>query len=337
MSEDTVHDFSKSGSEINWEKFKLDLTQPVPAPEVMIYQSDSEIPMLHKRNISIIGAHAKVGKTFLVSAIASAALNEEGFLNMCASDEGMIVLLIDTEQDISDTQEVVKRVHHCNGWDLNKNNPRFVTINLREVVLKERANIIEAAIAEIKPDLVLLDGIVDLVSNFNDIEESQETVEMLTRWATQYDCHITTCLHINKGNLELRGHLGAFIKQKGELTLKLTKEDGLIKVIVEDSRHKPIEDFYFRINEKGLPEIYHIEPPTPTEEKLKILFNEILSSSPPMRHKHLTEKVMEEDDVRKDMAQKKIAKAKSLGIIVKNKTGAYQLPVLDPEQTEMFP
>ena len=334
MNDEYIFDFTNK--KVDWKIFEVNLSNPVSPPEVLLYQTDSEIPMLHRRNISIVGAHAIVGKTFLISAIACAVLGDDGFLNMHSSENGLKVLFVDTEQDISDTQEVLKRIHRCNNWETTKNNPTIITLNLREASLKERPEIIELAIKANKPDLVLLDGIVDLVSNFNDIENSQKSVEMLTRWTTEYDCHIVTCLHINKGNAELRGHLGAFLKQKGELTLQLNKKDGYIEVVVIDSRHKPIEDFYFQINNKGLPEIFTPESKKPSEEKLKILFNEILASNQPISYKELTEKVKAKSKVRQSMSEKKVSSALKLGIIKKNEQGHYHLPTLSAEQTEMF-
>lgn len=323
-----IIDFSNQPNKVDWKKYKIDLSNPVAPPEPLIIQSDSDIPMLHRRNISTIAASAKVGKTFLISAIATAALHKDSFLNLHCPKEKVNVLFCDTEQDVSDTQAVTKRIHRLNEWGLNANNDSFVALNLRDPDRDTRVATIESAIIDIKPDLVLLDGIVDLVGDFNNIQDSHQAVTTLTRWATKYDCHIVTCLHVNKGTAELRGHLGAFLRQKGELTLLLTKQEGLVPYIEVkpiDSRHRPIEDFCFRINNEGLPELYEAEIKQTRSSLLDSIFSEALQGQTSLRHTDLVQKVMELGKVKIDAAKKRITEAKNKGLIIQNDSGLYYL------------
>lgn len=323
-----IIDFSNQPNKVDWKKYKIDLSNPVAPPEPLIIQSDSDIPMLHRRNISTIAASAKVGKTFLISAIATAALHKDSFLNLHCPKEKVNVLFCDTEQDVSDTQAVTKRIHRLNEWGLNANNDSFVALNLRDPDRDTRVATIESAIIDIKPDLVLLDGIVDLVGDFNNIQDSHQAVTTLTRWATKYDCHIVTCLHVNKGTAELRGHLGAFLRQKGELTLLLSKQDGLVPYIEVkpiDSRHRPIEDFCFRINNEGLPELYEAEIKQTRSSLLDSIFSEALQGQTSLRHTDLVQKVMELGKVKIDAAKKRITEAKNKGLIIQNDSGLYYL------------
>lgn len=328
MKEPEVIDFSNQPNKVDWRKYKIDLSNPVAPPEPLIIQSDSDIPMLHRRNISTIAASAKVGKTFLISAIATAALHKDSFLNLHCPKEKVNVLFCDTEQDVSDTQAVTKRIHRLNEWGLDANNDSFVALNLRDPDRDTRIASIESAIIDLNPDLVLLDGIVDLVGDFNNIQDSHQTVTTLTRWATKYDCHIVTCLHVNKGTAELRGHLGAFLRQKGELTLLLSKQDGLVPYIEVkpiDSRHRPIEDFCFRINNEGLPELYEAEIKQTRSSLLDSIFSEALQGQTSLRHTDLVQKVMELGKVKIDAAKKRITEAKNKGLIIQNDSGLYYL------------
>ena len=323
-----IIDFSNQPNKVDWKKFKIDLSHPVAPPEPLLIQSDSDIPMLHRRNISTIAASAKVGKTFLISAIATAALHKDSFLNLHCPKEKVNVLFCDTEQDVSDTQAVTKRIHRLNEWGLDANNDSFVALNLRDPDRDTRVATIESAIIDLKPDLVLLDGIVDLVGDFNNIQDSHQAVTTLTRWATKYDCHIVTCLHVNKGTAELRGHLGAFLRQKGELTLLLSKQDGLVPYIEVkpiDSRHRPIEDFCFRINNEGLPELYEAEIKQTRSSLLDSIFSEALQGQTSLRHTDLVQKVMELGKVKIDAAKKRITEAKNKGLIIQNDSGLYYL------------
>ncbi|OAV68882.1 hypothetical protein Barb6_02045 [Bacteroidales bacterium Barb6] len=327
---------------VDWNKYRIDLARPVKSPEPLIIQTDSGIPMLHRRNVSTIAVSAKVGKTFLVSAIAAAALNDEGFMGFHCPKRGVKVLFVDTEQDISDTQEVAKRVHKCNAWDTVENNSAFAVLNLREQDTEVRVQIIEEAIREYRPDLVLLDGIVDILTNFNDIAESKQAIDTLTRWATSYDCHIVTYLHVNKGKdaAELRGHIGSFCRQKGQLTLLLTKQEDSIPYIEVkpiDSRHRPIEPFCFRINSDAMPEIYMPEGKPKKSDRVASLFADALPLPTSMSYSDLKAKVMELGDVKEAMAKRKIKDAADSGIIEKNEAGYYHLPVKEVQNDDRLP
>lgn len=333
MSDIALKTFNPAKFEVEakgWESFKIDLTKQIAPPDPLIIQTDSGIPMLHRRNIATIAASAKVGKTFLISAISAAALNDDSYLGFHCPKKEVKALFVDTEQDESDTQNVVKRVHKINGWNTSENNNNFVSLNLREISSEKRCEIIEDAIKDISPDLIMLDGIVDLLSDFNNIEQSKNAVEMLTRWSTQYDCHILTCLHVNKGTSELRGHLGAFLRQKGELTILLSKKDETppyIEVKAIDSRHRPIDDFCFRINEDALPELYTPEPKKSNDSKLSDLFEKIMSFGQSYSYADLVAKIIPESNVKESMAKRKIKQATEKEVIYKNNAGFYHLPI----------
>jgi hypothetical protein len=322
----------------DWTSYRIDLTKQVNPPEPLIIQTDTGIPMLHRRNIGTIAASAKVGKTFLISAIGAAALNDDSFLGFHCPKNETKVLFVDTEQDISDTQNVTKRVHRINNWDTSENKDFFVSLNLREISSEKRCEIIESAIKDIVPDLVMLDGIVDLLSDFNNIEQSKNAVEMLTRWSTQYDCHILTCLHVNKGTAELRGHLGAFLRQKGEITILLTKKEESVTYIEAkpiDSRHRPIDDFCFRVNSDALPELYCPEPKPAATEKDKCFFENILKVGNTMSYSDLRNEVMKTSDVKERTAERRIKKAVEESVILKNESGFYYIPFKNEPQNEL--
>jgi hypothetical protein len=324
----------------DWRDCLIDLAKPVPPPEPLLVQTDTDISMFHRRNISTIAASAKVGKTFLISALAAAAFSEESFFNFYCPFDFVKVLFIDTEMDTSDTQEVTKRVHRIIGLPTDRNAEQFTVINLREQTQGERLQISEKAIKELTPDLVLLDGVVDLCENFNDINLSQTLVTRLTQLATENNCHICTALHVNKGNNELRGHLGAFLRQKGEITLLLTKKEAetpYIECKPIDSRHKPIDEFAFRINSEALPEIYEPTPKPPRTPKLDKLFTEIIPLPTSMSYADLWKAVAEKAKVKEAMAKRKISQAVKDGILKKNEAGYYHLQQSINTENETIP
>ena len=61
----------------------------------------------------------------------------------------------------------------------------FHVFNVRQDQWRERLPLLEAAIERFKPDLVILDGIRDLINDINDGVLAQDTVERLMHLASK--------------------------------------------------------------------------------------------------------------------------------------------------------
>jgi hypothetical protein len=106
--------------------------------------------------------------------------------------------------------------------------------------------------------LIVIDGIADLVSDANNLEESNLIVQKVMAWSTVYNCHIVTVIHSNFGSDKPTGHLGSFLEKKAETQIQLEKDEnkfGCITVSCKRSRNTPFESFDFMLNENGLPKI----------------------------------------------------------------------------------
>jgi hypothetical protein len=321
MSE-TVLDFRKTVTNA-WEAAKIDLSQQIEPPEAILTQIETNIPLIYRRGIHVIAGRQKAGKTYLNTMLMSAILNPCGFGGFEPSKTGLKVLFIDTEQDRADTHEVMARVHRLNEWSTVTNYDRFVGLNLREYSVEDRIKLIEQSLMDIRPDVLIIDGIVDLCLDFNSLEESHKLTTMLMQWAAHYNCAIVTALHVNKGNDELRGHLGAFLAQKGENVIKVSKEnDGMnyMSCKVIESRHRPINDFNFRIVE-GMPEIYEPETSTKATVNYESIFEAALKQ--PLRYGELVGEIVKITGKSIPTSKRYIDAAANSGII-ENKNGFYE-------------
>jgi len=203
-----------------------------------------------RQNISVIKAPAKSAKTFLTSIFMSSFLGNTAFELSTPVINGTI-LCIDTEQANSTVLKCLKRVHTISEIDEESDNLVFLSVN--EMGTSELIDSVREAIEFYKPDLVILDGTVDLVTNFNDIEESSNVVTMIRQLAIKHNLHILNVLHEGKSNNQIRGHLGSFIKNKCETVFQIVKDGDLVKVSADATRHKPFLDWSFIINEDGMP------------------------------------------------------------------------------------
>ncbi len=209
--------------------------------------------MIFKGGIHVAKGKPKVGKTFYTSLLMTAFTNPEGYIGIKPSVSELKVLYLDTEQHRGDVRSVAKRVHELNGWDLNQTHPNFMFASLRDKTIKERLIIAENLFEILKPDVVFIDGAVDLCHNFNASDESHELVTLFDKWAAKHNVAIVTVLHENKGDKNMRGHLGTILTQKAESVIEISKSrDSIITCTLSETRHKSIDNFCFKIEESSV-------------------------------------------------------------------------------------
>ena len=126
--------------------------------------------------------------------------------------------------------------------------------------MEERLKYIIEQTKKHKPTAVFIDGIADLLLDFNDIASSNELIESLMRLSSYNRCAVFFILHTNKSNGDMKGHLGTLGWQKCSDVFSIERQkDGLFKVKDVDSRNRPIYDFGFKISADGVPFVVKIE------------------------------------------------------------------------------
>ena len=217
------------------------------------------IPIGTYGNFSFIQAPPKTKKTFLVSLLASVYLGAKNHFGggLRGHRENKDLIHIDTEQGKWHCQKVFKKVLDMNSVDYSKN---YYTFGLRSIGYKQRIQFIEYCLEHKVENagLLILDGIADLVSDVNNLEESNACVQKLMEWSAKYNIHIMCVIHSNFGSDKPTGHLGSFLEKKSECQIQLqanTVNKDWITVKCKRSRGYSFETFSFKVNEIGLPEI----------------------------------------------------------------------------------
>ena len=86
---------------------------------------------------------------------------------------------------------------------------------LREYSPSVRIEVIDYALRQQKGyGLVIIDGIRDLMLDINNAGESVEVINRMMEWSSRYDLHIHCVLHLNKGDNNVRGHIGTEMSNK---------------------------------------------------------------------------------------------------------------------------
>lgn len=252
----------------------VDLSEKMSLPPVAISFGEHEsiskegkqilpTPIGTYGNFSFIQAAPKTKKTYLISLISSVYLSNTGhntFGGKMKAHRGKKCLIhFDTEQGKYHAQKVFNRV-----VDMNESTDVgcYYTYALRPISYKKRIEFIEYKLKTISETeevgLIVIDGVADLVSDVNNIEESNLCVQKIMEWSSRFNCHIMTVIHTNYGSYKATGHLGSFLMKKTETSIQLeenTVNEGNITVKCDLSRGIPFDTFSFRLNKFGYPEV----------------------------------------------------------------------------------
>lgn len=208
-------------------------------------------------NFSFIQAAPKTKKTFLVTLLSAAYIGgaDKFTGRLKGHRDGRCILHFDTEQGAFHAQRVFSRTLDMCGVE----DECYRTYGLRALSHKERLNVIRVGIEDTpNVGLVIIDGLADLVSDVNNIEECNAVVQEIMTLTQAFNIHIVTVIHTNFGSNKPTGHLGSAMEKKAETQIQLEKDgtdSNIIMVKCRSSRGKSFDDFSFYVNEFGFPQI----------------------------------------------------------------------------------
>lgn len=240
-----------------WESSRLLVTDECKTPPIVLRVDDSIIGTLG--NFSALTGKAKSRKTFNVSAIVASALLNGTVLNYRASlpNNKWKVLYVDTEQSPFHCKRVIDRILRLAELPLETHPDRLEFLSLHKYSPCIRLMIIQEAIYNTDNlGLVIIDGVRDLAYDINSPAEATELITKLMQWTDERQIHIHTVLHMNKGDNNIRGHLGTELNNKAETILQITKDlydKDISSVSSMTIRDVDFDPFAFRIDDSSLP------------------------------------------------------------------------------------
>ena len=246
--------------------YQLDFTKAYEAPQYTL--SWNGIPFAPRGGIHAITGQAGNGKTMTLAQFMAAILcGEYGELRYELSDviPHPKVLYIDTEMEEANTIAVKNRVMTLCERPINEDSDDFVVIMLREVPETtddkgkktsssvNRWRMTLKAIYEYKPTAVFIDGLLDVVADFNDNKECQEIIYKCMQVASHYNISVWCIVHQNPGGEKLVGHLGSFLERKVTDVFQTKKDkndktgDVTFTVSQKKARGRDVADWQFRV------------------------------------------------------------------------------------------
>ena len=258
--------------------YRLDFTKPYQAPKYVL--SWNGIGFAPIGGIHAVTGQAGNGKTMTLAQFISAILGGSfGNLRYELSEEipEPRVLYIDTEMEEANTIAMKNRVLSMTGRTVGENYEDFIVIMLRETPSKDketsaavmRWRLTLKALYEYKPTVAFIDGLLDVVNDFNSNTECQEIIYKCMQAATHYGISLWCLVHQNPGGDKLVGHIGSMLERK-VTDIFVTKKDknditGDVTFNVHQmkARGRDIPDWKFKVlpvGGWGIPEQLNQEP-----------------------------------------------------------------------------
>lgn len=302
------------------EDLYVDIEAEYPAYQPILTQKD--IPVMSRGSLSLISGKPKSRKTFFVASLVAAIIGKEPQLGL-KSDAPHKVIWIDTEQSMHLFKEGIKRSLRMAGVPETKNDPMLIPLSFSSISTEDRSAKLEEAIKKHKPEVVIIDGIRDLMYDFNDIKETATLKDLIISLYQTYDLHICCVIHQNKADCNARGHLGSELTNKAETVFSLQSVDDKTIVSPVQCRNRPFSEFAFVINDKEETEKIHMYKVSRKKSRLAPELRRTFAGKEELRYSEISTILQEDMKISKKTAEKYISLAIKEDLIVKNDNDKY--------------
>ena len=215
------------------QKNKFSFTKEVTAKWMLYHKSAGDqygkyVPLAGQGMIGVVTGRSKSFKSQIVGAIESSSLGREHELGfrMIMPEERPEILHIDTEQSEIYADGSVRRIN----WmaNVNQDLPHYSAYFFREYSPAQRRQyLMDLVVTNSRIGLVVIDGLLDMVKNFNDEAEAAEFIQFLMA-LSDMGIFILCVIHTGEaktGDPKPIGHLGSTIMRKADFILTCTLEN----------------------------------------------------------------------------------------------------------------
>ena len=236
----------------------LDFDKPYRPPRYTMERDG--VPFADVGEIHIVSGKPGNGKTGLMAQLIAATLGGQ-FGKTVARKVGHKVngsddfhelptriLYVDTEQGEDDTIGFKNRVISMSGVSKEDAKEHLKILRLRDTELaQDRWRKILKSIWKVQPTDIFLDGMLDIVEDYNDQKECQPIIRKCMMLATHYDTSLWAVLHENPMVDKLVGTLGSITQRKVSEIFTVIK---VKQADLKPNEQRPdLPDIYFRVKQ----------------------------------------------------------------------------------------
>lgn len=236
----------------------LDFDKPYRPPRYTLERND--VAFADVGEIHIVSGKPGNGKTGLMAQLIAATLGGQFGKTIArkvghkvSGAEGFhevptCILYVDTEQGEDDTIGFKNRILSMSGVpkDVAKQHLKILRLRDTELALDRWKKILKA-IWQVQPTDIFLDGMLDIVEDYNDQKECQPIIRKCMMLATHYDASLWAVLHENPMVDKLVGTLGSITQRKvSEIFTVIKVKQSELK---EHDRNPNLPPIYFRVKQ----------------------------------------------------------------------------------------
>lgn len=215
--------------------------QPL-AEQIMFSIDDKTIGCLS--SFCIFSGIPKSGKsTYIAATIASAIKHDPVFsIQLQPLHDRNRICLFDTESSEYDFYKQIDKIKafgnvttlpdNIDCFNCREDNPDIIK-NLIETYLKYKTDC----------SILLIDGLLDLLIDYNDVRESRDLINWLKKITKVYNILVIGVLHLGKKDLQTLGHFGSQSDRYAQSTLKIEKNKENNTYCLSASFLRSSEDF----------------------------------------------------------------------------------------------
>lgn len=226
LTSDTYVERTINSVKIQWSKYVVtEAFDPAQFASLNLIEVGGK-PFARRKSISVIKALLNSGKGHFALSLCCAGYAGADALGAKA-DRPYKVMYVDTEMGRELTAMMGNMIERRLGRSYTSK--EFILASVKQAHTVDRLSVISSLVQLHSPDIVVIDGVRDLVLNFNDVTESHILLEQLEHLADTHNCAVIVTIHTNIGqeSQKARGHIGSEIEQKAFAVIQLTrsKED----------------------------------------------------------------------------------------------------------------
>lgn len=219
-------------------------------------RDDNEFDFSYKRAINVIAAQTGNLKSTLTNNIVAAFANPTNDLGFIFLDDDRIdgqIVVFDTETNEN---------HLAQKWDFyTEKSDKVDYITLKNISTHQRLDYLNSVLRILtKSDktirAIIIDSLIDFISDFNNIEESHRLIENILNITNQYDIPIFVTFQENPARYngaynKLSGHLGSKLSQKAESHYKTSVKGNMAEITCVKNRNETQFTLTYDLNSSG--------------------------------------------------------------------------------------
>ena len=227
-------------------------------PHQFLFSWDDK-PCFARGELVALTGKAKSGKTYVCSLLMALAIRQQIMGIQRIQENPLRVLWIDTEQSSDSTHEILcQRIATLIEQPIP--DEHFFVYNFRQDNWQDRLSLVLSCISMHQPDLVIFDGIRDVVGDINNYQEAQNVLGKMLSIASWSNACIVCVLHQNKSleDKTLRGALGTELQNKSFETYECQKDPDTRLFTMRQTatrKYDITQKLEWTVNTEGLPVI----------------------------------------------------------------------------------